>query len=385
MAKTTKKPETKPAPKPAPKVESKPPPKQESKPAPKPTPKPESKPAPKAETKAPPASQKKTTGKGAMAKDPSTPTTTKRGNWQFNGQWVDKEGYKVDGYGKRLRGQSKPFVPAKQNPFAPKASTPTTQAPAPGAPTEAAPAALTPQQQIQGGLEGLVKGGIEDVENFDPRTFQDQYEPQFEQGMQRAYDTIYGQFERKNQDLFAQQNQQLQQSLVERGLDPSGDAYKALTKQLSEQQASARQDAQNAAWQAAQGYQQQGFNQATGTALLPGQMAAPYLDLYGQQQQGQIQGQLQSQQQGWTSAEAEKQRKFEAEQEKLRRQQAERLAKSGGGGGGNNAAQNAWAQYIMNQYQQPQQGQGQSTLNAGVAGAAQGIGAGLTAGLMRQS
>lgn len=332
------------------------------------TKKPETKPAPKS------------SGKGAMAKDPSTPTTTKRGNWQFNGQWVDKEGYKVDGYGKRLGGQSKPFVPAKQNPFAPKPSTPTTQAPAPGAPTEAAPAAPTPQQQIQGGLEGLVREGIGDARDFDPTTFQGKYEPGFQEGMQREYDRVYSQFERKNQDLFAQQNQQLQQSLVERGLDPNSPAYQALTKQLAEQQTSARQDAQNAAWQQALGAQQQFFNQATGTALLPGQIASPYLDLYGQQQQGQIQGQLQGQQQGWTSAEAEKQRKFEAQQEKLRRQQQERLAKSGGGGG-NNAAQNAWAQYYMNQYQQPQQ-QTQSTGNAAITGGAQGIGAGITRGLM---
>lgn len=293
--------------------------------------------------------------KTAMAKDPKTPPLSRRGNWKFNGQWVDKEGYKVDNYGKRLANQAKPFVPAKQNPFAPKASTPTTQGPA-------APAAPTPQQQIQGGLEGLVQEGIGDVRNFDPNTFQQQYQPQFEQGMQRAYDTIYGQFERKNQEQFARQNEQLQQSLVERGLDPNSPAYQALTRQLADQQNTARQDAQNAAWQAAQGYQQQGYQQATGTALLPSQMASPYLDLYGQQQG------ISAQQQ-----EAQRQRDFEEALRRGDRASAERIAKMsrGGGGGGSNADEAALAARIMAGYT-PQQGGGQSTLNAGIAGAAQG-------------
>ena len=293
--------------------------------------------------------------KTAMATDPKTPPLSKRGNWQFNGQWVDKEGYKVDGYGKRLANQTKPFVPAKQNPFAPKVSTPTTQGPA-------APAAPTPQQQIQGGLEGLVQEGIGDVRNFDPNTFQQQYQPQFEQGMQRAYDTIYGQFERKNQEQFARQNEQLQQSLVERGLDPNSPAYQALTRQLADQQNTARQDAQNAAWQAAQGYQQQGYQQATGTALLPSQMASPYLELYGQQYG------ISAQQQ-----EAQRQRAFEEALRRGDRASAERIAKMsrGGGGGGSNADEAALAARIMAGYG-PQQGGGQSTLNAGIAGAAQG-------------
>ena len=295
--------------------------------------------------------------KTAMAKDPKTPPLSRRGNWKFNGQWVDKEGYKVDNYGKRLANQAKPFVPAKQNPFAPKASTPTTQGPA-------APAAPTPQQQIQGGLEGLVQEGIGDVRNFDPNTFQQQYQPQFEQGMQRAYDTIYGQFERKNQEQFARQNEQLQQSLVERGLDPNSPAYQALTRQLADQQNTARQDAQNAAWQASQGYQQQIYQQATGTALLPSQMASHYLDLYGQQQG------ISAQQQ-----EAQRQRDFEEALRRGDRASAERIAKmsrgGGGGGGGSNADEAALASLFMAGYK-PQQGGGQSTQNAGIAGAAQG-------------
>jgi hypothetical protein len=299
----------------------------------------------------------------AMAKDPKTPSTSKRGNWQFNGQWVDKEGYKVDGYGKRLGNQTKPFVPANKNPFAPKPSTPTTQG----------PAAPTAQQNIQTGMQGLVQEGIDYAQGFDPNTFQQQYEPQFEQGMQRAYDTIYNQFERKNQEQFARQNEQLQQSLVERGLDPNSPAYAALTKQLAEQQGSARQDAQNAAWQAAQGYQQQGFTQATGSALLPSQIASPYLELYGQGQQLQF-----------TGSEADKQREWQARQNQLEMQNRLQIAKRQGGGGGN-SAEAAYAAYTMGQYGNQRQNNGQSTGNAAVTGVTQGVSQGIVGRLNRPS
>lgn len=298
--------------------------------------------------------------KTAMAKDPKTPATSKRGNWKHNGVWVDKEGYKVDNYGKRLDGQKQPFVAANKNPFAPKT---------PAAPT--APAAPTTQQQIQTGMEGLVNQGVQDANQFNPDTFQQEYEPQFEQGMQRAYDNIYQQFERRNQERFGREQEQLQQSLVERGLDPNSPAYAAMTRQLGEQQNAARQEAQSAAWQAAQGYQQQGFNQATGTALLPGQVASPYLSIYGQQQSQQF-----------TADEAEKQRRFQAEEAKKAFQRQRSLPR-GSGGGGSSAAEQALANMIMGGY--GPSGQSSSALNAGVTGAAAGIGNALTAGLLRPS
>jgi len=180
--------------------------------------------------------------------------------------------------------------------------------------------------------------------------------------MQRAYDTIYNQFERKNQEQFARQNEQLQQSLVERGLDPNSPAYAALTKQLAEQQGSARQDAQSAAWQAAQGYQQQGYTQATGTALLPGQVASPYLSIYGQQQGQQF-----------TAEEAEKARRFQAEEARKAFVRQKSLPR-GGGGGGANSAEAQLAAYTMGQYANQGQNRGQSTTNAAVTGGSQAVG-----------
>jgi hypothetical protein len=317
--------------------------------------------------------------RGAMGRDPSLPETSKRGNWKYNGQWVNKEGFRVDGYGKVLPNQKTPFVAAKENPFAPKVAPPTTQK------KEGPPAPPTAQDNINTGMDNLVQQGLTNAQNFDPNTFQQNYEPQFEQGMQRAYDTIYNQFERKNQDIFARQNEQLQQSLVERGLDPNSPAYAALTKQLSEQQASARQDAQTAAWNAAQGYQQQGFTQATGTALLPGQMAAPYLDLYGQRQGFQQQTQERLGSQAFTAEQANLQRTFEADMKRRQMEHERAIKRMGGGGGGNLAAETAWNNYMMNQYGNGSQNNtGQNPYNAGMTGFLQGA-SGYTQGRLNRA
>ena len=306
--------------------------------------------------------------KGAMGRDPSLPETSKRGNWKYNGQWVNPQGYRVDGYGKVLPGQKAPFVAAKENPFASKAPPTTNKKPGPPAPP-------TAQDNINKGMDSLVQQGINQAQGFNPNTFQQQYEPQFEQGMQRAYNTIYDQFERKNQDVFARQNEQLQQSLVERGLDPNSPAYAALTKQLAEQQTSARQDAQSAAWQAAQGYQQQGYGQATGTALLPGQMAAPYLELYGQRQGFQQQTQERLGAQGFTAEQANLQRNFEADIKRRQMEHERALKRMGGGGGGISAEDAAYANYYMNQYgSNPQGSTGQQRGNAFTTGFVGGAG-----------
>ena len=75
-----------------------------------------------------------------------------------------------------------------------------------------------------------------------------------------------------------------------------------------------------------------------------------------------LQGQYGSEQQVFAATEAEKQRKFEAQQEKLRRQQQERLARSGGGGQSQDS--NAYANYVANMYGQSQQPQQSATQSA---------------------
>ena len=211
------------------------------------------------------------------------------------------------------------------------------------------------QQQINQGTANLVQQGLEQATQFDPTKFQQQYEPGFQQGLQKEYERIYGAFERQNADRFGREQQQLQQSLVERGLDPAGEASKALNKNLYEQQQIARQNAQDTAMTQAFGAQNQFYQQAAGSALLPSQMATPYLSLYGQQQQ----------------------MGFEAQQAELERKNREKLARMGGGGGGTNNNEALWAQYVMNQY--GQQGQKQpSALNSGASTFGAALGAGIT-------
>jgi hypothetical protein len=303
--------------------------------------------------------QKKNT-KGAMGKDPSLPETSKRGNWKYKGKWVNKEGFLVDNYGKVLPNQKNPFVAAAQNPFAKKQTNPNDT-------KQTKPVAPTAEERINTNINNLVESGAKQAGEFNPETFVQDYNPQFNQTMQDAYDRIYGQFEQKNQERFARENDQLQQSLVERGLDPNSPAYQALTRQLAEQQNTARQDAQNAAWQSAQGYQQQIYNQASGAALLPSQIASPYLNIYGQGQQLQF-----------TGTEAEKQRKWQEEQARLDREQRERLAKRQGGGGGQNNNGAEIAAYIMNRYGSGQQGNTTTPATAATTGVAQGTSAAVT-------
>lgn len=206
---------------------------------------------------------------------------------------------------------------------------------------------------------------LQQIGQFDPRTFQQQYEPQFEQGMQRAYDTIYNEFNRRNEQEFAKQNEQLQLSLAERGLDPNSPAYQALTKQLAQQQNDARQNAQSQAWQAAQGYQQQGYQQATGTALLPGQVMQPMQQLYEQQYGGRLTGQQLAQKYQYD-------RKL---QELIGKQQMAQV------GAQTAVERDRIAAQIMGGYgnQQPQP----NPWNTAIAGAATGLGAGTSNALLR--
>lgn len=320
---------------------------------------------------------------GALAKDPTgkppakkptanknLPSQTSHGSWKYQGKWVNEQGYLVDNYGKQRPGQTKPFVPANKNPFGKPAEEDKK-------PEKKKPP--TAQQKIEKAdlSMGVTMGKemqdyLKQMGQFDPRTFQQQYEPQFEQGMQRAYDTIYNEFNRRNEEEFARQNEQLQLSLAERGLDPNSPAYQGMTKQLAQQQNDARQAAQSQAWQAAQGYQQQGFQQATGTALLPGQVMEPMTNLYGMQYQGRL-----SQQQ--------LQQKYEYDrklQQLIGQQRQQEIAaqKKGGGGGGGGGGMDPFQRYMAEQIMAgygPQQQQ-PNPWNTAAAGFAQGVGAGIT-------
>lgn len=264
---------------------------------------------------------------------------------------------------------------------------------------------------------------------FNPNTFQQQYNPQFEEAMKRAYDAVYNQFQMRNEDVFKQQNAEFAQMAAERGLDPNSEAYKTLSKQLADRQDRARQEAQNAALQASQQVQAQGFQQATDTAMMPGSIAQQFMQpaLTGMQgffdqrnlgQQQMFQGQQNALNRQFEAGQSNLQREFLGREQQLDRdlqqamQQAQqgfmsqealqrfrenvRLAKldnrhrlqqiratprGGGGGGAPFAPFDAFMeQQILSGYGgQPSV----NPINAGIAGFGQGIGAGLTNALLR--
>lgn len=315
-------------------------------------------------------------------------------------------GYKApaDSQAPNTTPQPAPNVPSTViNP--PQVSAPSTANPAFNAPN--ASMANQPTLEGQDALAsnygaGLYEQAIGQAGRFDPNTFQQNYNPQFQQGMQRAYDTVYNEFDRRNSQRMSQEQQQMEQSIVERGLDPTGDAAQQLRMQLSQRQADERQGAQNAAWQAAQGYQQQGFNQAQATSLMPGeifgQFAAPWMQQMGQR--GQSQQSYQDYGQALNLTDADLRGKMALGAQDLATQQAllqqkgqidERLLNLGGqwdlkkikstprGGGGGGDPYGNWenqyyANMVANGYNQPNQ---PSMGNAAVQGFAQGAGTGL--------
>lgn len=280
---------------------------------------------------------------------------------------------------------------------------------------------LTPGQQadrLQDISGGVFQGMAGYASMFNPMMFQQQYTPQFNEAMDRAYNAVYGQFQQRNEAEFQRQNQEFAQMAAERGLDPNSEAYKTLSQQLADRQDRARQEAQNAAMQAAQGVQQQAFGQAQTTAMLPGQIAGQFaqpglVGLQGyyssleQARQQQFAAQQAAYERQFGAGEAALERQDRARQAELQRQfgveegerqfqrekailrqsgrQAIELARStprGGGGGGAPAMGPFDAfmeQQILQGYQpSPQQ---PSAVNAAIQGVTSGIGAGLTGAL----
>jgi hypothetical protein len=239
------------------------------------------------------------------------------------------------------------------------------------------PPPVTPEQITEEGFIGA-GGAYQDItqqfRDFDPMQMQQQYEQVYSQEMDRARQNVMSQFERRNAEEFERQNVDTQRQIAERGLDPNSPAAQALMKQNTQRQDLARQEAMSAAEQAASGLQQQMFSQAGQTAMMPYEqwqaIQAPYVTGIGAQYQQQ---QLTQQQE------------FEARQNRLNRQAQERIARMsrGGGGGGGQAGPSLYERMQANALGQ---GYGQQQPNpwAGVAsGFAQGVGAGITQGLMR--
>jgi hypothetical protein len=184
----------------------------------------------------------------------------------------------------------------------------------------------TQEERVTGAAGDVFEKMAGYAEQFDPRTFQAQYQPIYGAEMERARQNIMGQFERRNAEEFARQTQGLEQSIAERGLDPAGEAAQSLRKQLTQRQDLARQEALSAAESASDARQQAMYGQATGQALLPGQLAGQYMDPYTlAAQQRFAAGQQQTQ--------FEQQKQLAAQQHRYNLEQIAKTPRGGGGGG----------------------------------------------------
>jgi hypothetical protein len=251
----------------------------------------------------------------ALGKDP-----TKKDNAPFD---VARAQRRVD-YLKRVR-PNDPQIKKLQGGIK-KAGGVQAPAPAPTGPTSFAD--MTREQQVEQGFEagGQAYGDIVNrFRGFDPYQMQSQYQPGFQTEMDKARQNVLGTFERRNQEEFQRQQEDVQRQIAERGLDPASPAAQALYKQINVRQDLARQEAMSAAETAAYGIQEQGFGQAYKTAMAPYEqfqaIQAPYVAGVGAQYQGE---QLTQQQQFA--------KELAALENKYKLQQMRAMPRGGGGG-----------------------------------------------------
>ena len=342
-------------------------------------------------------------------------------NWQ---QWIPQP--------KQTAAQEQAPAPAQAQeqapvtPTQPLPQTYTEQLPTvPETPPTAPPAA--PGQPAPAPLLGDVQGaGYAGLNELMGRAVgQGAFKPgDFTAQMEQARNTVMQQFNRRNEEEFARQNLQVQQQIAERGLDPNSEAAQALMRANSQRQDFARQEALNAAEQAAYGVQAQGFNQGVTTYQMPFENMQTFMPFYeggvGMFQQGRAltqQERMAGIEAGYTGQQIAQQAKaskdlaeFEAaqkqmlmqmgfdeqkatdainfEREKAKMRYAAKLAKQNSGGGGGGAAPQqeltAYERMIEAMYAQGgSQSKQPSAGTSGVLGVAQGIGSGITQNINR--
>ena len=185
---------------------------------------------------------------------------------------------------------------------------------------------MTREQQVEQGFE---QGGAayENITNrfqqFDPYQMQQQYQPGFQQNMEQARQNILGQFDRRTGQAFAQERQDFETQMANKGVAPGSQQYQRELEGLTDRQDRARQEAMSAAEGAAYGVQEQGFKQAYTTAMAPGEFYSQIQQPYMTGIQAQY---LQEQQAG--------QQAFEASESAKTRASAQRIAGMNRGGGG---------------------------------------------------
>lgn len=275
------------------------------------------------------------------------------------GELTNATGQRVDKTGKLLKEPEKKDdkkTPEKRPVTGPSFKTPFTQ--------------QTPEEQvtnIQTGVGQNISDYLKQLQAqgaFNPGEYEDTY--------QQAYQNVMGQFELQNQQAFQQQNQQIEQMIAERGIDPTGRQAQNLRQQLYKQQDQARQQAMYQAENMGRQLQEQRFQRDLIKYNVPTQQLGALQGYFG----GQL-GQV----------EAEKQRQFEAEQAEKQREASKDVARIGGGGGKADPFALMEAEYrykrdlLYDQAALMGQQKGPNPWNQAAAGFATGVGAGLGRGL----
>ena len=274
-----------------------------------------------------------TANKGALAKEPSKrPSNLVRTS---PGVYKDpKTGALYNSAGKMTRpgqgGAMKAEPKPKPAPVAPAPvqTAPTEQQPPP---QDQGPAPIKPEE-LYGNMANYYR-------DFDPNQIMTGMQPQFTESMQQAGDAQYNEFMRRAEPEFGRQRQQLEQQLIERGLDPQGEAFKYNMDQLAQQQNDARQSARAQATQAGIDYQQQMFNQGTKLAGMPAEIAGQFAQPYNIGVQGQVDRGLLGERFGYETQGRQQEFGFNKQLEQMRNRNAIQIAKiqarnRGGGGGG---------------------------------------------------
>ena len=298
-------------------------------------------------TTKPTGSANKPPKKGAMAQDPKEkPTGLKRVS---AGIYRDSKGNLVTSQGKPLPGRGRDKDKDKDKDKKPK-PPPVAGPPAPPTQEELAEQTFRQGTDAYTDITGQFK-------EFDPYQMQQKYEPGFTQEMDRARQNVLSQFERRNAEQFGRERQSTQQAIVERGLDPNSPAAQAMMRDLNDREDRARQEAANAAEQAAYGVQQQAFGQAGQLANMPFEQFQAIQGPLMSGLSGQQATELAAQQQGYD---------IKKLQEAARLQKA---AGRGGGGGGYDqaAADRRFAELVIGQYPQGQGGQQQPSTGQSIA------------------
>ena len=245
------------------------------------------------------------------------------------------------GKGGAMKAEPKP-KPAPVAPAPVQAAPPEQQPPA----QEQGPAPLKPEE-LYGSLANYYR-------DFDPNQIMTQMQPQFTQSMQQAGDAAYNEFMRRAEPEFAKQQQAREQQLIERGLDPRGEAFKDAMDELAQQQNDARQSARAQATQAGIDYQQQMFNQGTKLAGMPAEIAGQFAQPYSIGVQGQVDRGLLGQRFDYDTQARQQEFGFNKQLEAMRNKNAIQIANiqarnRGGGGGGGYGQMTPDIQYALTQ------------------------------------